>query len=250
MNADERKPVQRPTSSYFGSGGISTQHRWAYESEHRVGHALGRKPLVKTGHRVPPLDDRRHEFPHQVVAEHRGRLAFGRVSRAAGRLEPLARARRPAPDPGRFCPAGWCSARAIGRRPRPRTVDLGPFVAEAVAPVALGQRGAFPDAGRPGGELAEDARPIVHVRGRAGSGRRPSSCAVQSGPRPRTTSSIGPSRSWAKSMRWIVMSNRSPAPALSLYCRQPQLVSGQSRKRWLRKCRGSPSAPLETRCFR
>ena len=54
---------------------------------------------------------------------------------------------------------------------------------------------------------------------------------------------IGPRRSMAKSIRWIVMSKRSPAPALSLYCRQPQLVSGQSRKRWERKCRGVPRAP-------
>ena len=30
----------------------------------------------------------------------------------------------------------------------------------------------------------------------------------------------------------------------SLYCRQPQLVSGQSRNRWLRKCRSSPRTPL------
>ena len=55
---------------------------------------------------------------------------------------------------------------------------------------------------------------------------------------------IGPNKSIAKSIRWIVISNRSPAPALSLYCRQAQLVSGQSRNRWLRKCRGVPSAPL------
>ena len=33
-------------------------------------------------------------------------------------------------------------------------------------------------------------------------------------------------------------SNRSPAPARRRYCRQPQLVSGQSKNRWLRKCRG------------
>ena len=45
-----------------------------------------------------------------------------------------------------------------------RAVDLGPLVAEAVAVVALGQRRPFPDPGRPAGELADQARPVVDVR--------------------------------------------------------------------------------------
>ena len=124
-----------------------------------------------------------------------------------------------------------------------RAVDLGPLVAEAVAAVALGQRRPFPDAGRP----ASRTRRSGTTSRRPPTAGRACRRAVRSRGANRATApqtrSIGPSRSMAKSIRWIVMSNRSPAPALSLYCRQPQLVSGQSRNRCERKCRGVPSAP-------
>ena len=125
-----------------------------------------------------------------------------------------------------------------------RAVDLGPLVAEAVAAVALGQRRPLPDAGRAAGELADQARPVVDLRGGAGLAVGRHGPAGRTGRRRRRRGAIGPSRSMAKSIRWIVMSNRSPAPALSLYCRQPQLVSGQSRNRCERKCRGVPRAPV------
>ena len=81
-----------------------------------------------------------------------------------------------------------------------RSVDLGPFVAEAVAVIALGQRGPFPYAGRACGELADQARPVVDIRGRARPAVDGAVASSKSGNRtadPR----IGPSRSIAKSIR-------------------------------------------------
>ena len=46
-------------------------------------------------------------------------------------------------------------------------VDLGPFVAKAVAVISLGQRRPFPHAYGAAGELADERRPIVDIRRRA-----------------------------------------------------------------------------------
>src|SRR5262249_32662835 len=125
--------------------------------------------VMETRYGLALLDDRRDELPHQVISENGCRGTLARVAWAAGGLEKLGgnRNRRQIlaclAQQDRVGLVQAVDCRSFG------SVDLGPFVTEAVAVIALGQRRALPYAGRSAGKLADQARPVVNVGRRAGS---------------------------------------------------------------------------------
>src|SRR5829696_2354894 len=102
-----------------------------------IGNHLRRQSMIEAGHRLSALDNRRDEFPHQVVAKHCCWLACRRVARAPCRLKKFLRH-------GDGCEiltslaeqnCIWLMQLIDGRRLA--AVDFRPFMSESFAAVSL-----------------------------------------------------------------------------------------------------------------
>ena len=119
--------------------------------------------MVEAWHGLAPFDNGRDEFPYQIVAKYRRRLAVGRVARAACRCEEFGRH-----VDGCDILAGAAQQQLIGTVQLVdggllRAVDLGPFVAKSIQLIPLGERRAFPDAYAAAGKFAQYRRPVVDI---------------------------------------------------------------------------------------
>ena len=186
--------------------------------------------MVKARHSITTLGDCGTEFPNKIITKYIGRFTLGYITWAPAGFEIFC-----GDIDGVYVLSSFADPNFIGfvqmiANGSCGAIDFGEFVAKAIEVISFSNGCSSQTPTPPFWKT-----PISADQSSTSDGGQDSPLVVSSREQNCATLpqslSIFPIRSIAKSMRWIVMSNKSPAPAVFLYCLQPQLVSGQSRNR-------------------